>query len=49
MDVVKDDSRNIVQQGQQRPHGIQSQLQQQQQNSLRLPQQVLISTSFCIV
>ncbi|AES95977.1 hypothetical protein MtrunA17_Chr5g0412081 [Medicago truncatula] len=40
VDVVKDDSRNIIQQGQQRPHGIQSQLQQQQQNSLRLPQQV---------
>ncbi|PNY12071.1 hypothetical protein L195_g008692 [Trifolium pratense] len=40
VDVVKDGSKNIVQQGQQRAHGIQSQLQQQQQNSLRLPQQV---------
>ncbi|GAU23309.1 hypothetical protein TSUD_237630 [Trifolium subterraneum] len=40
VDVVKDGSKNIVQQGQQRAHGIQLQLQQQQQNSLRLPQQV---------
>ncbi|CAL5191564.1 unnamed protein product [Lathyrus oleraceus] len=40
VDVVKDGSKNIVQQSQLHAHGIQSQLQSQQQNSLRLPQQV---------
>ncbi|CAK8537125.1 unnamed protein product [Lathyrus sativus] len=40
VDVVKDGSKNLVQQGQLHAHGIQSQLQSQQQNSLRLPQQV---------
>ncbi|XP_027360364.1 uncharacterized protein LOC113868722 isoform X2 [Abrus precatorius] len=39
VDVVKDGSKNIVQQTQQQVHGIQPQVQQQQ-SSLRLPQQV---------
>ncbi|XP_047155580.1 uncharacterized protein LOC124826719 [Vigna umbellata] len=40
VDVVKDGSKNNVQQSQQQVHGMQAQLQQQQQSSLRLPQQV---------
>lgn len=50
-DLVKDGSKNIVQQSlpQSLPqiHGIQSQVQPQQQSSLRLPQQVLASTTLC--
>ncbi|XP_061356686.1 uncharacterized protein LOC133301093 isoform X2 [Gastrolobium bilobum] len=40
VDLVKDGSRNIVQQSQQQVHGIQPQVQPQQQGSLRLPQQM---------
>ncbi|KAL2348995.1 hypothetical protein Fmac_002995 [Flemingia macrophylla] len=39
VDVVRDGSKNIVQQSQQ-VHGMQPQMQQQQQGSLRLPQQI---------
>lgn len=50
MDLVKDGSKNVVQQSLPQIHGIQSQVQPQQQSSLRLPQQVLASTSFlCII
>ncbi|KAK8472223.1 hypothetical protein PHAVU_002G145800 [Phaseolus vulgaris] len=40
VDVVKDGSKNNVQHSQQQVHGMQPQLQQQQQSSLRLPQQM---------
>ncbi|RDX81359.1 hypothetical protein CR513_37969, partial [Mucuna pruriens] len=40
VDVVKDGSKNIVQQSQQQVHGMQPQVQQQQQSSLRLSQQI---------
>ncbi|KAL5178739.1 hypothetical protein HKD37_01G000196 [Glycine soja] len=42
VDVVKDGSKNNVQQSQQQIHGMQPQLQQQQQSSLWLPQQQCI-------
>ncbi|XP_062005946.1 uncharacterized protein LOC133723118 isoform X4 [Rosa rugosa] len=39
-DQVKDGSRNFHQQSQQQIHGMQSQLQPQHQNPIRLPQQI---------
>lgn len=41
-DQIKDGSRNFHQQSQQQIHGMQSQLQPQHQNPIRLPQQVFI-------
>jgi len=49
VDVVKDGSKNNVQHSQQQVHGMQPQLQQQQQSSLRLPQQVFTYTSLSII
>lgn len=40
MELVKDGTKKIVQPTQQQGHGIQSQLQPQHQNALRLTQQV---------
>ncbi|MED6115561.1 hypothetical protein PIB30_091832 [Stylosanthes scabra] len=40
LDAIKDGSRNIVPQNHQQVHGIQSQMQPQQQSSIRIPQQV---------
>lgn len=39
-ELVKDSTRNVVQQTPQQMHGIQSQLQPQHQNALRMAQQV---------
>lgn len=48
-DLVKDGSRSFHQQNQQQIHGMQSQLQPQHQNPIRLPQQVLIPSTVSVV